>query len=75
MAFSIDRVRPPHATLLPSCPLMPAPGVGPHAPQANGGQRWMPPAGRRLAPQRTDRMGGWRASLHGWSCSGCAGGD
>ena len=27
-----------------------------HAPAA--GQRWMPPADRRLAPQRTDRMGG-----------------
>jgi len=23
------------------------------------GQRWMPPAGRRLALQRTDRTGGW----------------
>src|SRR4029453_14281692 len=32
-AFSTDCVRPPHAPLLPPCPLMPAPGVGPHAPR------------------------------------------
>ena len=29
-------------------------------------QRWMPAAGRRLAPQRTDRTGGWgRAACRG----------
>jgi hypothetical protein len=31
----------------------------PARPAPAAGQRWMPPAGRRLAPQRTDRMGGW----------------
>ena len=48
----------PHATLLPSCPLLPAPGVGP-TPRASGwpaldAAGWPP-----LTPQRTDRMGGW----------------
>jgi len=36
MAFATDCVRPPHATLLPPCPLMPAPGVGPRTPRASG---------------------------------------
>jgi hypothetical protein len=54
-AFSTDCVRPPHATLPADArawgrPARPAPAAG---------QRWMPPAGRRLAPQRTDRTGGW----------------
>ena len=54
------RPRPPTpchpAAILPAAarawgrPARPAPAAG---------QRWMPPAGRRLAPQRTDRMGGW----------------
>ena len=51
---------PPHAPLLPPCPLMPAPAAG---------QRWMPPAGRRLAAHGQEEWLG-TGSLHGWSCSG-----
>src|SRR5262249_44169170 len=42
-AFSTDRVPPPHATLLPSCPLLPSAGCRRQA----------------AGSQRTDRMGGW----------------
>jgi hypothetical protein len=59
MAFSIDRVRPPHATLLPSCPLLPAPGVGPHAPRqrlASAGYRRQAAGAHRSA--RTGRVAG-----------------
>ena len=55
-AFSTDRVRPPHATLLPSCPLMPAPGVGPHAPR----QRLASAGCRRQA------AGSHRSARTGW---------
>jgi hypothetical protein len=71
MAFSIDRVRPPHATLLPSCPLLPAPGVGPHAPRqrlASAGYRRQAAGSHRSArtgwvtgdgqPARLERLGG-----------------
>ena len=50
-AFSTDRVRPPHATLLP---LVPAPGVGPH-PSRRPPWRAPPPRAcpRRPAPPGT----------------------
>jgi len=46
---------PPAATLSAAArawglPARPAPAAGQH---------WIPPAGRRLAAQRTDRRGGW----------------
>ena len=62
-------VRPPPATVLP---LVPALGVGPHAPRCAGlarayrrrptpaaGQPCRPPAGHRSAPPGTARTGGW----------------
>jgi hypothetical protein len=62
-AFSTDRVRPPHATLLP---LVPAPDVGPppsHRPPWRASHQGVPEApratGRHPAPQGTDRTGGW----------------
>ena len=62
-AFSTDRVRPLHATLLP---LVPAPGVGPHPsrrPPWRASHQSVPEApratGRHPAPQGTDRTGGW----------------
>ena len=71
MAFSIDCVRPPRATLLPSCPLLPALGVGPHTPRASG---WpaLDTAGRPPARTAAHGQDGWlgTGSLHGWSCSG-----
>src|SRR5262245_16276199 len=53
----IKQPLPPTASAhpLPPCPLLPAPGVSPHAPR----QRLASAECRRLAPQRTDRTGGW----------------
>ena len=70
------RPRPPTpchpAAILPAAarawgrPARPAPAAG---------QRRMPPAGRRLAPQRTDRMGGWgRAACTAGAARGKAAG-
>jgi ABC-type transport system substrate-binding protein len=61
---------------MPSCPLMPAPGVGPHAPRqrlASAGCRRQAAGSHRSA--RTGRMAGdgqpaWSCS--GGGCSGCA---
>jgi hypothetical protein len=56
-AFSTDCVRPPPATLLPPCPLLPAPGVGPHAPRqrlASAGCRRQAAGSHRSA--RTGRV-------------------
>ena len=49
----------------------------PARPAPAAGQRWMPPAGRRLAPQRTDRTGGWgRAACTAGAARGeAAGGE
>ena len=45
----------------------------PARPAPAAGQRWIPPAGRRLAPQRTDRMGGWgRAACTAGAARGAA---
>jgi hypothetical protein len=51
MAFSTDRARPPHTTLLPPCPLLPAPGVA-HTPRASG---W--PALAATSSYRSTRTG------------------
>jgi hypothetical protein len=70
------RPRPPTpchpAAILPAAarawgrPARPAPAAG---------QRWIPPAGRRLAPQRTDRMGDWgRAACTAGAARGAAAG-
>ena len=75
------RVRPPPATLRP---LVPAPGVGPHAPRCPSGaglaracrrrptpaagQPCRPPAGPRPAPPGTGLDGGLEAPLYG--CAG-----
>ena len=54
---------PPTASAHPSHPAtLPAAARAwgrPARPAPAAGQRWMPPAGRRLAPPRTDRTGGW----------------
>jgi hypothetical protein len=58
-AFSTDCVCPPHATLLPPCPLLPAPGVGPHAARqrlASAGCRRQAAGSHRRA--RTGRVAG-----------------
>jgi hypothetical protein len=73
-AFSTDRVRLPHATLLP---LVPEPGVGPHPsrrPPWRAPHQGVPEApratGRHPAPQGTDRTRGWgrAASAAGRGC-------
>jgi hypothetical protein len=70
MAFSIDRVRSPHAILLPSSRCCPRLGSA-RRPRASG---WpaLDTAGRPPARTAAHGQDGWlgTGSLHGWSGSG-----